>query len=66
MPALKELIHKAAPAKFITTLNLAKGYYQVPLDEESIQKTAFVTDHGKFEFVTLPLGYKMVHLCFKD
>lgn len=28
---------------YFTTLDLAQGYYQVPIDEECIGKTAFVT-----------------------
>ena len=43
-------------AKFITTLDLAKGYWQVPMDPASREKTAFSTDFGKYEFRVMPFG----------
>ena len=58
MPRVDEIIDTISPAKFITTLDLAKGYYQVPLAESSTCKTAFVTPQGKFEFTVLPFGLK--------
>ena len=58
MPRVDEIIDTIAPAKFITTLDLAKGYYQVPLADSSSCKTAFVTPQGKFEFTALPFGLK--------
>lgn len=59
MPRIDELIDKVAPAAFITTMDLAKGYYQVPLAEESRHKTAFVTPHRKFEFKCMMFGLRM-------
>ena len=34
-----------------------KGYHQVPLDEESRKLTTFYTLHGKFRYLSLPMGY---------
>ena len=34
-----------------------KGYHQVPLDEESRKLTTFYTPHGKFRYLSLPMGY---------
>jgi hypothetical protein len=47
---------KISKAKYIISLDLSKGYYQVKLDPEIIPKTFFVTHCGKFEFVRLPFG----------
>ena len=34
MPRIDELIDKLGKAKFITTLDLARGYWQVPMSED--------------------------------
>ena len=43
-------------SKYFTKIDLAKGYWQVPLDEESKQYTAFQTDVGLYQFKVLPFG----------
>ena len=44
--------------KFIdlTTLDLTRGYWQVPVDKESQFKTAFTTPFGLFQFRVMPFG----------
>ena len=42
----------------MTTLDLTKGYYQVPVCKQDQEKTAFVTIYGKYEFKTIPFGLK--------
>jgi hypothetical protein len=39
-----------------TTLDLASGFYQVPVEEESIAKTVFVTPESHYEFLRMPFG----------
>lgn len=56
MPRIDELVDRVAPATFISTMDLNKGYYQVPLDEDSKRKTAFITPQGKFQFCRMPFG----------
>ena len=56
LPRLDELLAQVGKAKFLTTLDLSQGYHQVPLTEESVPKTAFITTFGKFEYVRLPFG----------
>ena len=54
MPRIEELIDKLGGATYLTTLDLAWGYWQVPMAENAKQKTAFVTGHGLFQFEVMP------------
>ena len=56
MPRIEELIDTVGPVTVISTLDLAKGYWQIPLDEGSRDKTAFTTPFGLYEFEVMPFG----------
>ncbi len=56
MPRIEELVDNLSSARFITTLDLTKGYWQVPVEEKSREKTAFVTPFGKYQFRRMPFG----------
>ncbi|KAK5862983.1 hypothetical protein PBY51_000047 [Eleginops maclovinus] len=56
MPRVDELLDRLGTARFYTTLDLTKGYWQIPLSPESKEKTAFSTPYGLYQFVTLPFG----------
>ena len=53
-----EMLEQLGKAKYITTLDLTKGYYQVPVLKEDRGKTAFISPFGKFEFLKMPFGLK--------
>ena len=56
LPRIEELIENLSVAKYITTLDLTRGYYQVPLEISSRARTAFIPHNGKYEFTCLPFG----------
>ncbi|KAL0153383.1 hypothetical protein M9458_051302 [Cirrhinus mrigala] len=56
IPQVDELLDRLGRARFITTLDLTKGYWQVPLAEEAKPKTAFTTPSGHWQYRTLPFG----------
>ncbi len=56
MPRIDDMIDGLASAHFISTLDLTKGYWQVPVAQASREKTAFVTQWGKYQFNVMPFG----------
>lgn len=56
MPRIEDLLEKIGAAQYITTLDLCKGYWQVPLEETSRPYTAFRTPAGLFQFTVMPFG----------
>ena len=58
MPRVDDLLDRLGRAKFLSTIDLTKGYYQVPVREINRDKTAFVTPFKKYCFCTMPFGLK--------
>ena len=56
MPRIDELIDRLGKAKFVTTLDLTRGYWQVPVAESAREKTAFMTPFGLYQFWMMPFG----------
>ena len=56
MPRVDEMIDKLGSARYITTLDLSRGYWQVPVSKDSRPLTAFVTPYGLYQFKVMPFG----------
>lgn len=56
MPKLEEIINKLGKAKYISKLDLTKGYWQIPLSEAAQEISAFVTSFGHYQFTVMPFG----------
>lgn len=56
LPLIDDQITNLSGNKYFTSLDLASGYYQVPVAQESRPLTAFVTPDGHFEFKRMPFG----------
>lgn len=55
-PNMHNLLGNLTENTIYTILDLNLGYYQFRMDEESIDKTAFVTPFGQYEFLRMPFG----------
>ncbi|CAF3343980.1 unnamed protein product [Rotaria socialis] len=56
IPRIDDTLDSLQEAKFVSTLDLRSGYWQVEMDKNSREKTAFVTHKGLFEFNVMPFG----------
>lgn len=56
MPVIEDEIARLTGQACFITLDLASGYYQVPISEQSKHLTAFITPDGHYEFNRMPFG----------
>ena len=56
MPRIDDLIDRLGDAKYISTLDLTRGYWQVPVAPQSRSRTAFTTPFGLYQFRVMPFG----------
>uniref|UniRef100_A0A1Y1MIJ6 RNA-directed DNA polymerase n=1 Tax=Photinus pyralis TaxID=7054 RepID=A0A1Y1MIJ6_PHOPY len=57
LPHVQDILDRLRDARYISTIDLKKAFWQIPLDDESGEKTAFaVPRRGLFEFTVLPFG----------
>ncbi|XP_042144967.1 uncharacterized protein LOC121835094 [Ixodes scapularis] len=60
-----ELLLQVAKAKYITLIDMLRGYWQIPLDEQAQALTAFVTPVGQYAWRVMPFGLKNASATFQ-
>lgn len=58
MPRIDDLIDQLGNTRFVSKLDLLKGYWQVPLTERAKDISAFATPDGLFRYLVTPFGMK--------
>ena len=56
MPRNNDLGSSLAGSTVFTSLDLRSGYWQLRMSDESVEKTAFVTQWRYWEWLVMPMG----------
>ena len=56
LPRIQDCLDAVAGSSLFSTFDLTSGYFQIPLKEEDIPKSAFVCKYGHFEMTGMPFG----------
>lgn len=74
LPRMDEILDGLGQNQFFSTIDLAQGFHQIPLSDESKDFTTFSTSAGSFKWNVLPFGLKvspsafarMIHSAFAE
>ncbi|XP_036322142.1 uncharacterized protein LOC118736151 [Rhagoletis pomonella] len=58
LPRMDDLLHAAKSTKFMTTLDLQCGYFQIAVAEKDRDKTCLITPFGTYRFKRMPFGLR--------
>jgi predicted DNA-binding protein (UPF0278 family) len=56
MANVEDILAKLKDDKFFSKIDLAKGYWQIPVRKDCRHLTAFSTDKGSYQFKKMPFG----------
>lgn len=56
LPRIDDLLDQLSSARYFSTLGLPSGYWQIRVHSDSVEKTAFITPQGLFEFRVMLFG----------
>ncbi|KAF7278403.1 hypothetical protein GWI33_008441 [Rhynchophorus ferrugineus] len=56
LPNIEDHIARLKRYKYFCVLDMTQGYYQIPVAESSVDKTALITPDGCWEFLRMPFG----------
>ncbi|VEN56960.1 unnamed protein product [Callosobruchus maculatus] len=56
LPRIDDQIDLLSNKKYFTTLDMAAGFHQIKVHPDSVEKLAFITPDGQFEYLRMPFG----------
>ena len=66
IPKIQDIFRILQGSKYFTSIDLAKGFWQIGLSPESQPKTSFTTCFGQFQFIRLPFGLNSSPAAFQS
>ena len=65
IPRIADCIDQIGNAKFVSTFDMLKGYWQVPLTRRAPEISAFVSPSGLYQYKVMPFGMKNAPATFQ-
>ena len=65
IPRIADCIDQIGNAKFVSTFDMLKGYWQIPLTQRAREISAFVTPSGLYQYKVMPFGMKNAPATFQ-
>ena len=65
IPRIDDCIDKIGHAKFVSKLDLLKGFWQVPLTKQAKKLSALVAPKGLYQYKVMPFGMKNAPATFQ-
>ena len=65
LPRIEHCIDQVGKAKYVTTFDLLKGYWQIPLTESAKKLSAFVTPEGLYQYRVMRFGMQNAPTTFQ-
>ena len=56
IPSIEEIFDTLGGSCYFSTIDMSAGFYQVPMDRDSQDYTAFSTPFGSFKWLRMPMG----------
>lgn len=65
LPNIQKILNCSLNAQIFSKLDMKSGYWQVPMNKADIEKTAFVTEDGHYEWTVMAFGLKTAPATFQ-
>lgn len=56
LPYIDDALDCLSGSRYFSSLDLSSGYWQIEVDKQDREKTAFITPDGLYEFKVMPFG----------